>query len=161
MNWFYQKNVGVSLAFGLIMTIFLSFAWPGGFSTAEAAETVALPAQAVAPGEATLTVNLELPAGCKLNQESPSTLRLTSSDVNIVAVDKKYAQNLPVTNLPLCLTVPVKEGKTALQANFRLNYCDEKLGICFLKEAALNLPVEVNKNASKKKLEIVYKVPAN
>ena len=136
MDWSYQKHIGISVAFGLIMIIFLSFVWPGGFSAAEAAETVALPTQAVAPGDAALTVNLILPAGCKLNQEAPSTLGLTSGDVNIVAVDKKYAQNLPVANLPLCLTVPVKEGKTTLQANFRLNYCDEKLGICFLKEAA-------------------------
>jgi hypothetical protein len=161
MDRSYPKNVVISMACGLIMIIFLSFVWPGGFAAVEAAETVALPAQAVAPGEAALTVNLVLPAGCKLNQESPSTLGLMSGDVNIVAVDKKYAQNLPVANLPLCLTVPVKEGKTNLQANFRLNYCDEKLGICFLKEAALNLPVEVNKSAANKKLEIVYKVPAN
>ena len=161
MDWSYQKNVGISVAFGLIMIIFLSFVWPGGFAAAEAAETVALPTQAVAPGEAALTVNLGLPPGCKLNQESPSTIGLTSADVNIVALDKKYAQNLPLANLPLCLTVPVKEGKTTLSAILRLNYCDEKLGICFLKEAALNLPVEVNKNAANKKLEIVYKLPAN
>ncbi len=161
MDFSYPKNVGISVVFGLMMIMLLSFVWPGGFSSAEAAETVALPAQAVAPGEATLTVNLELPAGCKFNQEAPSTLGLKSADVTIVAVDEKYAQNLPVANLPLCLTVPVKEGKTTLQANFRLNYCDEKLGVCFLKEAVLNLPVEVNKNASNKKLEIVYKVPAN
>ena len=161
MDRSYQKHVGISVAFGLIMIIILSLVSPGGFPAAEAAETVALPTQAVAPGEAALTVNLELPAGCKLNQEAPSTLGLKSGDVNIVAVDKKYAQNLPVANLPLCLTVPVKEGKTTVQAKFRINYCDEKLGICFLKEAALNLPVEVNKNAPNKKLEIVYKLPTN
>ena len=161
MDFSYPKSLGISVVFGLMMIMLLSLVWPGGFSSAEAAATVALPAQAVAPGEATLTVNLELPAGCKFNQEAPSTLALKSADFNIVAVDEKYAQNLPVANLPLCLTVPVKEGKTTLQANFRINYCDEKLGVCFLKEAVLNLPVEVNKNASNKKLAIVYKVPAN
>ena len=146
MSRCYQKK---SIATGiswLILILLFNFAWDSGYSPAQAVETVSLPAQTVAPGEATLTVNLELPAGCKLNQEAPSTLGLKSSDVNIVAVEQKYAQNLPLANLPLCLTVPVKEGKTTLQAHFRLNFCDEKLGLCYLKEAVLNLPVEVNKS---------------
>jgi hypothetical protein len=156
-----SKRFRIAVALVLVIVIFSGFVQPGGVSSVEAAQTVALPAQAVAPGEATLTVNLELPAGCKFNQEAPSTLSLKSKDVNIAAVDVKYAQNQPMANLPLSLTVPVKEGKTTLEAKFRVNYCDEKLGICFLKEAVLNLPVEVNKQAANKKLEIVYKVPAN
>lgn len=163
MNYSSSKRGGIPVALMLVIIIFSGFVWPGGVSSVEAAQTVALPAQAVAPGEATLTVNLELPAGCKFNQEAPSTLNLKSKDGNIAAVDVKYAQNQPMANLPLplSLTVPVKEGKTTLEAQFRVNYCDEKLGICFLKEAILNLPVEVNKQAANKKLEIVYKVPAN
>jgi hypothetical protein len=155
------KNLGAFKTIGLVLIIALALAWHVGFATAEAAETVSLPPQAVAPGEAALTVNLELPAGFKLNQEAPSTVGIKSGDTKIVAVDQKYAQNLPVANLPLCLTVPVTAGKTTLQANFRLNFCDEKLGVCFLKEAMLNLPVEVNKTATNKKLEMLYKVKAN
>lgn len=144
-----------------VLIIVLALVWHISVISAEAAETVSLPPQVVAPGDAALTVNLELPAGFKLNQEAPSTVGLKSGDPKIVAVDQKYAQQLPVANLPLCLTVPVKEGQTTLQANFRLNFCDEKLGLCFLKEVVLNLPVEVNKTATNKKLEMLYKVPAN
>ena len=158
---FSNKKLRTPKALGLILVIALGLAMHVGFSTAEAAETVALPPQAVAPGEATLTVNLELPAGYKLNQEAPSTVGVKSGDKKIVALDEKYAQNLPVANLPLCLTVPVKEGKTTLQATFRLNFCDEKLGLCFLKEAVLTLPVEVSKTATNKKLEMGYTVKAN
>ena len=152
----YQKKSMITKISWLILILLFNFTWVAGYSPAEAVETVSLPAQTVAPGEATLTVNLELPAGCKLNQEAPSTLGLKSSDVNIAAVEQKYAQNLPVANLPLCLTVPVKEGKTTLQANFRLNFCEEKLGVCFFKEAVLTLPVEVKKAVANQKLAIVY-----
>ncbi len=106
MDFSYPKSVGISVVFGLMMIFLWSLVWPGGFSSAEAAETIALPAQAVAPGDSTLTVNLELPAGCKFNQEAPSTLGLKSADFTIVAVDEKYAQNLSLANLPLSLTVP-------------------------------------------------------
>jgi hypothetical protein len=158
MNKYDRINFLPGALFGLLLVFCFNFVWQGNMSPAEATETVSLSAQAVAPGEATLTVNLELPEGCKLNQEAPSTLGLKSGDVAVVALDPKYAQNLPVANLPLSLTVPVKEGKTTLQANYRLNFCDEKLGLCFFKEAVVYLPVEVNKTATDTKLHLVYKV---
>jgi hypothetical protein len=143
---------------GLIAIFCFTFAWQGNTLTAEAAETISLPAQAVAPGEATLTVNLKLPEGCKLNQETPSTVGLKSSDAAVVTLDPQYAKDVPVANLPLVLTVPVKKGKSTLQATYRLNFCDEKLGVCFFKEAVLTLPVEVKKSTKNKKLAIEYKV---
>jgi hypothetical protein len=155
------RGLNVSKIFWLILIITLSLTGAGAFNALEAAETVTLASQTLAPGEASLTVNLQLPAGFKLNQEAPSTVAIKSADQKIVALDEKYAQNLPVANLPLCLTVPVQEGKTTLQATFRLNYCDEKLGLCFLKEANVHLPVEVKKIAASKKLEMVYTVKAN
>lgn len=155
------KKVRTAKVIGLILGIALGLTWHGGITSAKAAETVSLPLQAVAPGEAELTVNLELPEGFKLNQEAPSTVGIKSGNTKVVVVDGKYAKNFPVAKLPLSLKVPVKKGKTALQTRFRLNYCDEKLGLCFLKEVVLNLPVEVNKTATNKKLEMVYKVTAN
>ena len=155
------KNLRALKTLRLILVILFGLALHGGFSAADAGETVSLPPQAVAPGDATLTVNLELPAGYKFNPEAPSTVGIKSGDKKIVPLDEKYAQNLPVAKLPLCLKVPVKEGQTTLQATFRLNFCDEKLGVCFIKEAVLNLPVEVSKTATDKKLEMVYKVKAN
>jgi hypothetical protein len=156
-----QKNLRISKTLWLILVISLSLTGLGGFATADAAETVTLPLQTVGPGDVALTVNLALPAGYKLNQEAPSTVGIKTGDKKIVALEEKYAQNLPVANLPLCITVPAQEGKTTLQATFRLNFCDEKIGVCFLKEIVLHLPVEVNKTAANKKLEMVYTVKAN
>jgi hypothetical protein len=155
------KKLRASKALWLILFLTLSLIGLGGLITADAAETVTLPPQTVAPGEAALTVNLALPAGYKLNQESPSTVGIKTGDKKIVALDEKYAQNLPVANLPLSLTMPVQEGKTMLQATYRLNFCDEKLGVCFLKEVVLQLPVEVNKTAANQKLEMLYTLKVN
>ena len=103
MSKCYPKNSIATGILWLILILLFNFAWDSGYSPAQAVETVSLPAQSVAPGEAALTVNLELPAGCKLNQEAPSTLGLKSNDVNVVAVEQKYAQNLPLAHLPLTL----------------------------------------------------------
>jgi len=130
----------------------------GAVSPAIGADTITLPTQTVAPGEVNLTVNLVLPAGHKLNPEAPSTVGLTTGNKEVLALEEKYAQNLPAANLPLCLTVPAKEGKTTLQAHFRLNYCDDKIGLCFLNEGVVQLPVEVSKTATNKNLEMTYTV---
>ena len=149
-----------AIALGWFVFMILSLLG-NGYAPVQAAQSIDLPAQSVAPGEAALTVNLELPAGCKLNQEAPSTFSLESADTNVAVLDEKSAKNLPVANLPLSLTVPVKEGKTTIQVAFHLNFCDEKLRLCFLKEAVLNLPVDVRKSISNKKLTIVYKPSSN
>jgi hypothetical protein len=157
----YLRNAGIAQLFGLLFLVVVSLTWPGVETVAQAAETVTLPSQTVAPGKAGLTVNLELPAGFKLNKESPSTVSLKSGNKKVVAVSPQCAKKVPLTKVPLTLTMPVKEGQTELQATLRLNYCDEKSGLCFLREVILTLPVEVNKTAANKKLEIVYTVPAN
>lgn len=156
-----HRNLTTPKIFGLLLLIILCVPLYGSLSKAEAGETVNLPTQTVAPGDASLTVNLQLPAGHKLNQEAPSTLGIRSGDNKVLSLDEKYAQNLPVANLPLCLTVPATEGKTDLKATFRLNFCDEKLGVCFLKEVLLNLPVEVKKTSTNKKLDIMYQLKSN
>lgn len=145
-------------ALWLIILLVLAFGVLQNSGSAAAAEPVPLPPQSVAPGEASLTVDLKLPAGHKLNQEAPSTISLQSGDKKILTLDEKYTKNLPVANLPLCLTVPVKEGQTSLQTTYRLNFCDEKMGICFFKEGVLTLPVEVSKTAKSKKLEVSHTV---
>jgi hypothetical protein len=155
------KNLTTSKSLWLILGITLWLSLHGACTKAQAGEAVTLPPQTVASGDASFILNVELPAGHKLNQEAPSTVGISSGDKNIVALDDKYSQNLPVANLPLCLTVPVKEGKTTLQATFRLNFCDEKLGICYLKEVQLTLPVEVSKTSKNKKLEMTHKIKAD
>jgi hypothetical protein len=155
------KNARAFSILWSVLTLTLGCVAAGGFTAAHAAENVALPPQTVAPGKISLIINLELPAGYKLNQEAPSTLAIKAEDNRIIALDEKYARPLPLANLPLTLTVPAKEGKTTLQTTYRLNFCDDKLGICFFQDVTLTLPVEVNRDCANRKLEVSYKVKAN
>ncbi len=148
-----RPRVAVALLFSLFLTSVLFRGFPAG-----AAETVTLPSQTIAPGQVQLTVKLVLPPGHKLNAEAPSTLILTSQDQNVLKVDKKFAGNLTAANLPLKLQVPAKPGQTTLQAEFKINFCDDKVGLCFMRDATVQLPVQVSKDAKNKTLELLYEL---
>ncbi len=121
-------------------------------------DAITLPPQTVAPGEVHLTVKLTLPPGHKLNAEAPSTLIISAQDQAVVAVAKKYPGNLKASDFPVTLKVPAKEGKTIIHADFKINFCDEKAGLCFMRDAAIQLPVAVSKTATQKNLQIEYQL---
>lgn len=125
-----------------------------GFS----ADIITLPAQTVGPGQVKVMVNVALPAGHKLNQEAPSSLILSSQDQGVLQVQEKLSGTLTAAKLPVTLTVPAKAGKTTLQAEFKLNFCDDKVGLCFLREATVQLPVEVVPGAKGQELKLLYEV---
>lgn len=130
----------------------------GGLSAVHGAETITLPPQTVAPGKVQLTVNLTLPPGHKLNPEAPSSVLLTSQNQAVAGLDKKSYGNLRAKSFPLTLRVPVKPGQTTIQADFKINFCDDQMGLCFMRDATLQLPITVDKNSPQKKLEILYEV---
>jgi len=142
----------------LLLLAGLLLAATGAIAPVLAADAITLPPQTVAPGEVQLTVKLTLPPGHKLNAEAPSTLILSAQDQAVVAVAKKYPGNLQAKDFPVTLKVPAKEGKTIIQADFKINFCDEKNGLCFMRDAAIQLPVTVSQAAAPKNLEIDYRL---
>jgi len=126
--------------------------------TAGAADVITLPPQTVAPGQVNLTVKVVLPPGHKFNPEAPSSLRLSSQDQKVLKVKKTFAKSLTAANLPVKLKVPAKPGQTTLQAELKLNFCNDQGGLCFMRDATVELPVQVAKDAPGKVLEILYEV---
>ncbi len=115
-------------------------------------ETIELPAQTVEPGEATLTVQLELPAGYKLNPQAPSSIVVTTTQGN-------RPQSFRNPKLPLTVSVKLTEGETLLRLNFVIYYCEAaKESLCYFKEAKVVLPVQVNKGAGNRRLAANYVV---
>jgi sugar lactone lactonase YvrE len=114
-------------------------------------EIIELPAQSVEPGAASLTVQLDLPAGYKLNPLAPSAIG--------VSIDPNQAGDV-FRNPKLPITVPVKiESDTNLRVDFTLYYCEsEKETVCYFKEARLNIPIVVRKGAGSSKLQAAYKL---
>jgi len=148
-----RQGVPLVILFLFFLAAGLGLCFPAG-----AADTITLPLQTVAPGQVQLTVKLVLPPGTKLNPEAPSSLSLTSQDPKVIKVEKKYAGNLTAAKLPVKLRVPAKPGQTTLQAEFKINFCDDQGGLCFMRDATLQLPVQVSKDAKGKDLEVLYEL---
>jgi thiol-disulfide isomerase/thioredoxin/sugar lactone lactonase YvrE len=124
-----------------------------------AGETIELRAQSVEPGEATLTLGIELPPGYKLNAQAPSVVVIGTTAPQLVSVNGGSEQSFRHPQFPLSVPLTVREGQASVQAHYVVYYCDvNKERLCYLKEAKLHLPVEVRKGASTRRLEAAYRL---
>ena len=128
---------------------------PQALAEVFAGETVELAAQTVEPGDATLTINLELPAGYKLNELAPTVVKITSQGQRLFTEGSE--QTLRNPQFPASLAVKVSEGDATVKAEMVIYYCEStKESLCFFKEAVVNLPVKVKKGAGNRKINASY-----
>jgi len=122
---------------------------------------ILLPAQSVAPGEATLEISLELPARYKLNEEAPTAVRVVSSDEKVISFGGAGEQRIARPKFPISAKIEVAEGQAEISAEFLIYYCGEGKGsLCYFHEAPLTLPVKVEKGERNSRLRIAFKVSA-
>lgn len=125
-------------------------------------ETIELPAQTVEPGDASISLSLELPRGFKLNPQAPSFVRLSSDKNDKLTFNGSADQSLNNSQFPLSFSAKVAEGESEVSADLVLYYCEsEKESLCFFKEVKLKMPVKVRKGAGGKKLSISYTLAAS
>jgi thiol-disulfide isomerase/thioredoxin len=116
-----------------------------------AGETIELPAQTVEPGDATLTLNLELPKGYKLNALAPSSV--------VVASVSGADQVIRNPQFPITAQLKLSEGDATVKANFVIYYCEsEKESLCYFKEAVVSVPVKVKLGAGSRVLTATYRL---
>ena len=124
-----------------------------------AGETIELPAQSIEPGDATLTVQLELPAGYKLNAQAPTALTIAASTGQAVNLTGGAEQVFSNPRFPVSFPVKVSEGEGVLRADFVVYYCEAvKESLCFFKEARVSIPVKVVKGSGNHTLSATYKL---
>lgn len=122
-------------------------------------EILELPVQTIEPGSATLTLQLELPIGYKLNTLAPTAVVVTSSQQQIVNLNKASQQSFNNPPFPLTIALKAGEGETNLQVNVVIYYCESaKESLCYFKEARLTLPVKVKKGAGNDKITALYRL---
>jgi thiol-disulfide isomerase/thioredoxin/sugar lactone lactonase YvrE len=122
-------------------------------------EEVNLSAQVIEPGEATLTLSLELPAGYKLNSLAPTSVKVVSSSQQVISLDSGAEQQLRNVKFPLTISVKAVEGETSIRIDYAIYYCESsKESLCFIKEARLNIPVKVKRGSGSRKLAASYTV---
>jgi len=116
-----------------------------------AGETIELPVQTVEPGDATLTLNLELPKGYKLNALAPSAV--------VVASVGGADQVIRNPQFPITAQLKLSEGESTVKADFVIYYCEaEKESLCYFKEAVVSMPVKVKKGAGSRVLTATYRL---
>ncbi|HLG13373.1 MAG TPA: thioredoxin-like domain-containing protein [Blastocatellia bacterium] len=124
-----------------------------------AGDTIDLPAQTIEPGDGTLTLQLELPVGYKLNAQAPSAVTVTSSQKNIVALGNDTEQSVRNPKFPVTIPVKLVEGEGAVEADYIVYYCEAaKETLCYFKEARLRIPVKVQKGAGGRSLSATYRL---
>jgi hypothetical protein len=124
-----------------------------------AGEVIELPAQSIEPGDATLTLQLELPAGYKLNAQAPSALTIATGQNSAVTLASSADEIIRNPNFPVSVHVVAGEGDALIKADFIVYYCEAaKESLCYFKEARVSLPVKVIKGTGAHKLSATYKL---
>ena len=127
---------------------------PTARSKTFAGDAVELAAQTIEPGEATLTINLDLPAGYKLNAQAPTVVKITSQGQPLFAEGEKTLRN---PQFPVSLSVKLGAGDATVKADIVIYYCEaKKESLCFFKEAMVSLPVRVKAGVGNRQLTASY-----
>ena len=116
------------------------------------AEEIKTPTQQLRAGpNATLEINVELPAGYHLNPLAPQRYKISVSDTKNITVDEKNASR-SAKDLKLPLRIPlntVRAGTANLQAQVTLFYCrEDNTGTCRIKTLIWQVPVQVTADAN-------------
>jgi DNA-binding beta-propeller fold protein YncE len=104
-----------------------------------------------ARSEATLILNVDLPAGHHLNPAAPQRYSVTVDNSKVVAVAEKNAQRSD-KKLTLPIRIPIQAletGAAKVRAQATLIYCrDDNTGTCRIKTLVWSVPVEVVNDAA-------------
>ena len=121
-------------------------------------ETIELGQQSIDPGDASLTLQLELPSGYKLNKLAPTAVTATSEGV-VLSLGSESHRSFANPTFPLNIPISAREGEASIELGLVVYYCESaKDSLCFFKEARLKLPVKVIKGSGKNKLVAEYKL---
>ena len=124
-----------------------------------AGETIEIPSQEIEPGDVTLTVQLELPAGYKLNPQAPTALTITAPQNQVINLTGGSEQIFNSPSFPVTVPIKVNEGDATLRADFVVYYCEAaKESLCFFKEARVSIPVRAKRGSASHKLTAAYKL---
>jgi hypothetical protein len=116
------------------------------------AEEIKLPPQKVRAGEASILINVELPAGYHLNPTAPQRYQVSIENGGKSLTINDQDASRSTKGLPLPIRVPVRAslaGPALLRASFTFVYCrEDNTGTCRIKTLVWRAPVEVVNDAS-------------
>jgi hypothetical protein len=122
-------------------------------------EVIEAAQQTIEPGDATLTLQLELPTGYKLNALAPSAVAVAPAQKQVVSLKDAAGENIRNPKFPVSIPIKAVEGDTTVEARYVIYYCEAaKESLCFIKEAKISIPVKVKKGAGARNVSATYKL---
>jgi hypothetical protein len=130
--------------------------------TPDIVPSVALPGQASRPGAGRISVTVSAPDGYRLNSLAPSRLDVRGADSRVVKFEQRSVTwqsegQRTTADLPVAFMA----GRTTLQFGATIYYCrTERTELCLVKQAELEMPVEVAAGSPGAVLHVFYQLPA-
>jgi len=110
------------------------------------AEETNLPPQKVRAGEASILINVELPAGYHLNPTAPQRYQISVEHgaQSLVIGEQDASRSTKGSQLPIRVPVKAAPGAAEVHASFTFVYCrEDNTGTCRIKTLVWRAPVEV------------------
>ncbi len=110
------------------------------------AEEIKVAPQKIRAGDATVSINVELPVGHHLNPTAPQRYQLSvePSAKALIVKSEDVSRSLKGTLLPVQIPVHAAVGATELKASFTFVYCrEDNTGVCRIKTLQWRAPIEV------------------
>jgi thiol-disulfide isomerase/thioredoxin len=115
-------------------------------------EEIKLPLQKVRAGEATLSINIELPPGYHLNPTAPQHYKVSIENAarSLTISEQDASRSTKGSQLPIRVPVTAQvAGIAELHASFTFVYCrEDNTGTCRIKTLVWRVPVEVVNDAA-------------
>lgn len=123
---------------------------------------VALPAQTVAPGVATLRIIVRTPEEFHLNSVATSRLELAASNARVAELSETlltWQTDEPMVTIPV--PVELREGEATITGEGVVYYCREgEAALCQIQRLELIAPLRVDADARAGEIVIEYALPA-
>jgi thiol-disulfide isomerase/thioredoxin len=110
---------------------------------------VQLAEQRVEPGARSVSLDVKLPQGYKLNTLAPFYAGLRSDDPNVVSVPAESSgRTTQDPKLPINLAIDARKGRTVLSVDAVIYYCEAaRESVCLVKPVRLRVPLVVEHGA--------------
>jgi len=109
---------------------------------------VALEPVLMAPGEATLVVDVAIPDGYKVNGEAPFSMDWIVTD-GIAVPGPGSSRSVLAPDFPLTANAGFNAGSGSLTADLTIYYCtDEADSLCLIEQVRVTVPIEVGEGGA-------------
>ena len=117
-----------------------------------AGDVIAVSAQTVNAGQASLILEYELPDGYKVNEDAPSSIVIVDGG-SVVALESDAAGNITGTKIPAVVPIILTEGSGTALIDVTLIYCRaDATSLCLIDQVRYETPLNVGPEGASSQL---------